>query len=205
MTLPRCDSVAALYALQNSTMLTPCWPSAGPTGGAGVAGPALSWSLMTAVNRFLGGMTFLLLRDVNAWSWLEGPLAGARAERARRGGEGVLNLGDLGERELDRRLPAEDRDEHLQLLLLGVDLVDRRGQGRERPVHDGDRLADLEVDDGRGGTGRGGTAAGPRGLRRLGRLGRDRRGEDLDDLVDCQRRGLGGCTHEAGDAGGVAH
>src|SRR5918994_990336 len=38
-------------------MLTPCWPSAGPTGGAGVAAPALIWSLMTAVNRFLGGMT----------------------------------------------------------------------------------------------------------------------------------------------------
>jgi hypothetical protein len=37
--------------------LTPCWPSAGPTGGAGVAAPALIWSLMTAVNRFLGGMT----------------------------------------------------------------------------------------------------------------------------------------------------
>ena len=27
--------VCALNALQNSMMLTPCWPSAGPTGGAG--------------------------------------------------------------------------------------------------------------------------------------------------------------------------
>ena len=43
---PRCDSVAALYALQNSMMLTPCWPSAGPIGGAGVAAPAWIWSLM---------------------------------------------------------------------------------------------------------------------------------------------------------------
>src|SRR5438445_13893475 len=85
MTFPRCDSVAALYALQNSMMLTPCWPSAGPTGGAGVAAPALIWSLMTAVNRFLGGMTFLLVR-VRRWMWLEGPVAGARAERPRRGG-----------------------------------------------------------------------------------------------------------------------
>jgi hypothetical protein len=42
-------------------MLTPCWPSAGPTGGAGVAAPALIWSLMTAVNRFLGGMTSFYL------------------------------------------------------------------------------------------------------------------------------------------------
>src|SRR5262245_16190261 len=32
--------VFALNALQKSMMLTPCWPSAGPTGGAGVAFPA---------------------------------------------------------------------------------------------------------------------------------------------------------------------
>src|SRR5215208_5593828 len=31
--------VWALNALQNSMMLTPCWPSAGPTGGAGFACP----------------------------------------------------------------------------------------------------------------------------------------------------------------------
>src|SRR5512136_471899 len=58
-----CAWVAALYALQNSMMLTPCWPSAGPTGGAGVAAPALIWSLMTAVNRFLGGMTSFFSAD----------------------------------------------------------------------------------------------------------------------------------------------
>src|SRR5215212_10043319 len=84
MTLPRCDSVAALYALQNSMMLTPCWPSAGPTGGAGVAAPALIWSLMTAVNRFLGGMTSFF---VTGWN---GRVAGARREPASGGGDGVL-------------------------------------------------------------------------------------------------------------------
>ena len=36
-TVPRCDSVAALYILQKSMMLMPCGPSAVPTGGAGVA------------------------------------------------------------------------------------------------------------------------------------------------------------------------
>src|ERR671928_988428 len=128
MTLPRWASVAALYALQNSMMLTPCWPSAGPTGGAGVAAPALIWSLMTAVNRFLGGMS---------------SFSCTRGRSGRRPGS---DLGDLGERQLDRRLPAEDRDQHLKLLLLGVDLVDGGRQGRERPVHDGDRLTDLEVD-----------------------------------------------------------
>src|SRR3954452_16331235 len=134
MTLPRCDSVAALYALQNSMMLTPCWPSAGPTGGAGVAAPALIWSLMTAVNRFLGGMTSFCV----GWN---GPGAGPRPERSEGwGAPGSSDLGDLVERQLHRRLPAEDGDEHLQLLLLGVDLVDGGRQGRGRPVHDGDRL-----------------------------------------------------------------
>src|SRR5436190_497234 len=57
MTLPRWDSVAALYCLQKSMMLTPCGPSAVPTGGAGVAAPACSCTLTTAATFFfLGGM-----------------------------------------------------------------------------------------------------------------------------------------------------
>src|SRR5688572_22566158 len=145
-------------------MLTPCWPSAGPTGGAGVAAPALIWSLMTAVNRFLGGMTSFFSVDQLVVGTPE-----------------ASDLADLVERQLDGRLAAEDRDQHLQLLLLGVDLVDRGGQRGERPVHDGDGLADLEVDDrGRGGSGatRGGLAGGG-----TGGLRRDRRDEDLHDLV----------------------
>ncbi len=39
--------VWALNALQNSMMLTPCWPRAGPTGGAGLACPPGIWSLMS--------------------------------------------------------------------------------------------------------------------------------------------------------------
>src|ERR687888_1178858 len=45
-------AVCALNALQNSMMLTPCWPSAGPTGGAGFAWPPGIWSLMS-VRTFL--------------------------------------------------------------------------------------------------------------------------------------------------------
>src|SRR3954447_12803877 len=166
MTLPRCDSVAALYALQNSMMLTPCWPSAGPTGGAGVAAPALIWSLMTAVNRFLGGMTTFFSAD-------QGSAGALRSD-----------LGDLGERQLDRRLAAEDGDEHLELLLLGVDLVDGGRQRGERAVHDGDGLAHLELHD----------RSRARGRRRLGSrggLGRGGRHEEVHHLVDAQRRGLG--------------
>ena len=38
--------VCALNALQNSMMLMPCWPSAGPTGGAGLAWPPTACSLI---------------------------------------------------------------------------------------------------------------------------------------------------------------
>src|SRR3954453_11100153 len=139
-------------------MLTPCWPSAGPTGGAGVAAPALIWSLMTAVNRFLGGMTSFFSAEPARTG---GAPSGVRvAERS--------DLADLGERQLDGGLAAEDRHQHLQLLLLGVDLVDRGGQRRERTVHDRDPLPDLDVDE-RSRRRGGGAAA---GLGTRGRTGR---------------------------------
>src|SRR3954462_14758094 len=46
MIVPASCCVCALKALQNSMMFTPCCPSAGPTGGAGVAGPPGTCSLM---------------------------------------------------------------------------------------------------------------------------------------------------------------
>src|SRR4030065_334850 len=49
--------VWALNVLQNSMMLTPCWPRAGPTGGAGLAFPAGTCSFTWAV-------TFLVMRLV---------------------------------------------------------------------------------------------------------------------------------------------
>src|SRR3954470_5068298 len=126
MTLPRSDSVWALYALTNSMMLTPCWPSAGPTGGAGVAAPAWICSLMTAASFFLGGMSqnsciCFLIRAV--------------VDRQAR-----LDLGHLIELQLDRGLPAEDRDQHLEALGVQVHLADGRRKRREGPVGDGDRL-----------------------------------------------------------------
>src|SRR4051795_3404295 len=60
ITLPRIDSVWALYALQNSMMFTPCGPRAVPTGGAGGAAPARGWTLTSAAIFFLGGMFVLL-------------------------------------------------------------------------------------------------------------------------------------------------
>jgi hypothetical protein len=45
--------VRALNCLQKSMMLAPCWPSAGPTGGAGVALPAGICNLTIACLDFL--------------------------------------------------------------------------------------------------------------------------------------------------------
>ena len=52
MIVPESAWVWALNALQNSMMFTPCWPRAGPTGGAGFAAPAGICSLMS-VRTFL--------------------------------------------------------------------------------------------------------------------------------------------------------
>ncbi len=40
MIMPAWSLVVALNSLQKAMMLTPCWPKAGPTGGAGLACPA---------------------------------------------------------------------------------------------------------------------------------------------------------------------
>src|SRR3984885_8536084 len=49
--------VCALNDLQNSMMLTPRCPSAGPTGGAGLAAPALICSLISPATFFFGAMS----------------------------------------------------------------------------------------------------------------------------------------------------
>src|SRR5580698_6672188 len=52
--------VRSLNCLQNSIMLTCAWPSAGPTGGAGVALAAMIWSLTYPVIFF--GAIFVFLQ-----------------------------------------------------------------------------------------------------------------------------------------------
>ena len=54
VTMPICAWVAALKALQNSIILTPRWPSAGPTGGLGFAWPA-------GICNLISPMTFLAI------------------------------------------------------------------------------------------------------------------------------------------------
>src|SRR5579885_3072926 len=105
ITMPRWLSVCALYCLQKSMMLMPCGPSAVPTGGAGVAAPALIWMRTTAATRFFAIAVLVLV---------------------------PLELGDVAELELDRRLAAEDVDEHLELRTVDVDLGDDAVEVGER-------------------------------------------------------------------------
>src|SRR5580658_4139468 len=84
------------------------------------------------------------------------------------GGIALLQLCDLAEFQLDRGLPAEDVDQHLQLELVFVDLGDLAGEVGKRALLDSDRLVDLVLE------------AGPGALRR----GLDALGLDLEDALD---------------------
>src|SRR4249919_2506126 len=100
-------------------MLTPCWPSAGPTGGAGLALPAWICSLIVV-------RTFLAI-EVEESSGLG------------------LDLLYLVVADLDRRLATEDRHQHLEFGGILVDLGDLAGEIRQGAGDDFDRLADREL------------------------------------------------------------
>src|SRR5207253_5938293 len=106
-------AVCALKALQNSMMLTPCWPSAGPTGGAGFTCPPGICSLISV-------RIFFAISSIQLLHLFEG--------------------------QLDRHLALEDVDEHLQLLLVRVDVDDLAVEVRERAGGYLHRLAEGELD-----------------------------------------------------------
>src|SRR5512133_1058213 len=115
-------AVCALNALQNSMMFTPCWPSAGPMGGAGVALPAGTWSLTSACTGFVLAIRVpFRSRGLRPAPTSRGRAAGPTpAESSAR----RLDRLDLQEVELDGRRAPEDRHHHLHLLPLGIHLVD---------------------------------------------------------------------------------
>src|SRR3989442_3972880 len=106
MMRPACACVCALNVLQNSMMLTPRWPSAGPTGGLGFACPAGICSLTSAT-------TFLAIS-----------------------GSLFLRFLDLHEVELDRSRTTEDTDQDAQLALFLLHLLDDAVEVLERALDD---------------------------------------------------------------------
>src|SRR3989442_16014299 len=85
MMSPSSFAVRALKFLQKSMMLTPCGPSAVPTGGAGVALPAALWSFPIACTFFAMCRVYLFLLALGlhhyhgAWGPTPGALARAFA------------------------------------------------------------------------------------------------------------------------------
>src|SRR6266850_6162920 len=101
-----CD-VRALNCLQNSMILTCACPSAGPTGGAGVALPAAIWSFTDPV-AFFAMMPFRLHSCLSH----------------------LLHLPKL---QLHRSRAPEDRDHDFQSLAILVNLIHNARKRSERP------------------------------------------------------------------------
>src|SRR6187397_1927897 len=132
-------------------MLTPCWPSAGPTGGAGLAWPPGIWSLMSVRTFFAMASSVDLLDMVE--SELDGhlPLEGVHQhlELLRVGVDGddlAVEVGEraggdldrLAERELDDRLlcgRAGNRTRVEDLVDLGLRERHGLGAGADEPGH----------------------------------------------------------------------
>src|SRR5512142_1971120 len=133
-----CGWVCALNCLQNSMMFTPCWPSAGPTGGAGLALPAGICSFTWPVTFFIG---FSLRGSSEPWA-LPRSQAGDKPPRY----DDALRLLHLHEVQLDRGRPAEDRHEDAELALVGLHLLHRAVEVREGAVDDPHLIALLELD-----------------------------------------------------------
>src|SRR6266540_30947 len=120
MISPSSFAVFALKFLQKSMILTPCGPSAVPTGGAGVAFPAAICSLTIACIFFA---MFLVLPPE---------------------GGSYLKLLYLQKVQFDRRRAAEDGHHDLERVALVVHLVHHAVEAGERPLVDPHLVALLE-------------------------------------------------------------
>src|SRR5262245_9091371 len=121
--MPFMSLVRSLNWVTNWPMLTPCWPRAGPTGGAGVAAPPVTWSLMSATFCFAFAMV-LPLDDFHL------PVIQLHRDRAAEDGQLHLDL-VLGLHQLlDLALHAGEHavlDPHpVALVELRLDLLDAR-------------------------------------------------------------------------------
>src|SRR3989442_9352982 len=114
--IPCACAVLALNCFTNSMMFTPCGPRAVPTGGAGVACPAGTWSFTTAII----GLAM-------------SPCASARLCGCASSRSVSLQLEVV---ELHRRRPAEQGHRDAHLALVRNHLFDRARKVRERPLGD---------------------------------------------------------------------
>src|SRR6266581_788904 len=111
MIMPASLFVAALNSLQKPMMFTPCWPKAGPTGGAGLACPAGICNLICTVTFFAIGF-----------------LSKSRITHH------VLALLHLPILKFHRRIAAENIHRHLQFAALRLDFFNHAAEIEERTI-----------------------------------------------------------------------
>src|SRR5512133_2981865 len=128
--------VDALNALQNSMMLTPRWPSAGPIGWLGLALPAGTCSLIKPTI-FFAIMSLL----VGASGLAPSPVEHRYNFDC---GLPLLRLLDLSELQFHRRRAAKDRHRYAQLRLVVVDVFDQAVKIGERAFFHAHPLAHFE-------------------------------------------------------------
>src|ERR1700690_72692 len=137
ITSPASALVTALNSLQKPMMLTPCWPSAGPTGGAGLAWPAGICNLMMPV-------TFFAINFYTDFTDFR-ELARSRLLRANPCNP-CLCFFNLPVFQFHGRIPPKNVDRHLQLSAFGIDFLDHAAEVQERAVVDLDRFAHFKID-----------------------------------------------------------
>src|SRR6516162_2769193 len=134
--------VCALNALQNSMMLRPRWPSAGPIGGDGLAAPAGTCNFRNPVTFFaishsVGGA------DLDGWRPPHlPPLLHLWPKRA--WPRGRLKLLHLTKFQFNGRSAAEDRHGHLHARTRLVDFLHNAVERSEWTVGHTDLFANLE-------------------------------------------------------------
>src|SRR5438128_3341788 len=149
---PSCPPVWALKPLQNSMMLTPCWPSAGPTGGDGFALPAgicsftIAWTFFIARPHASDPLHLVVLEldgrgpAEDRHDHLHPPALGVHV---------VHHALEVDERSVDDAHLVAALEHGLGLGLLGArlhlahDLVDRLGRERDRLVARADEARHL--------------------------------------------------------------
>src|SRR5258707_2448362 len=124
--------VLALNCLQKSMMLTPWGPSAVPTGGAGVALPAASCSLIV-VCIFFGGM-FLYPKSLS--SLPDCIRRNLRSDSWRAAKTSSAQLFDARKIQFHRRCASENRYRNLQPAVVVVEFFHRAIEIPKWPIHD---------------------------------------------------------------------
>src|SRR5260221_592887 len=140
MTNPAWSLVAALNSLQKPMMLTPCWPNAGPTGGAGLAWPAGICNLICPVTFF--AIKIFFKPRMNTDSTASFPFI--RVYR-RLSVVKMLRFFHLPIFQFNWSVSSKNVHGHLQFAAIRLNLFDDAAEVQEWAVVDLDRFSDFKI------------------------------------------------------------